>query len=376
MTKIIENDNIPLYKPSLDKQEEIAVLEVIRSGVLSRGNKIDQFEDEFATFVGKKFAIAVSSGTAALHLAVRAMGWRNGDEVITTPFSFIASANALLYERIKPILVDINNETLNINIEDIEKNISKKTVGILPVHIFGFPADKEIKNIAKKHNIAVLEDACEALGKPSKKFKVGQIGSISVYGFFPNKQITTGEGGMIVTDDEEIAETCRSMRDQGRSTKENWLQHVILGYNYRMTEMQAALGLVQLSKFERIAARKIKIAEKYNSEFKNIKNISIPYSSGLTDRSWFIYFIQLSSHDLREFLIIKLDENGIASHRYFPSIHLFPMYKEFGYKVGDFPVSERVSQTNLALPFFADMTDEQQSKVIKIIKESIRQYEN
>lgn len=249
---------IPLYQPTLDSEEEEAVVRVFRSRKLSRGFEVEQFENELSSLVGKKYVIAVNSGTSALHLAVKSLGWKRGDEVITTPYSFIDSSNVLLYEEVTPIFVDIDPRTLNLDLKSSANKITEHTVGILPVHIWGFLADvKGMFELKKMYKLTVLEDASQAIGKPSDLFPIAQVGEIAVYSFFENKQMTTGgEGGAIVTDDRNIAEVCRSLRDQGRSSEKNWLDHVRLGYNHRMTELQAAIGRVQLKKLPRFLEKR------------------------------------------------------------------------------------------------------------------------
>lgn len=367
---------IPLYKPDIGDEELTAVKNVLDSKILSRGEQIDAFEAEFAEFVNKKYAIAVNSGTSALHLIIKSMGWKDGDEVITTPFSFIASGNALLYENIKPVFSDIDPLTFNLDPLLVRDKITSQARGILLVNIFGLPAyDDNFKELKNQSGISIVEDSCESLGQPSEKFKVGVLGEVSAYGFFSNKQITTGgEGGMIVTNNKEIADFCRSARDQGRSTKKDWLNHVILGYNYRMTEIQAAIGRVQLKKFDKISNEKARIARKYNELLENVPGIDLPYESDNKIRSWFIYYILAKDISLRELIIKKLLENNIQAHRYFPSIHLFPHYKVFGYKPGDFPISEKISDTLIALPFYSVISDKEILRVAETIKSTIADY--
>lgn len=240
--------NIPLYKPYVSNREIGAVLRVLKSKKLSRGQEVENFEREFAIYTNKKYAIAVNSGTSGLHLLVRAMGWKNGDEVITTPFSYIASSNALLFENVKPVFVDIDINTLNIDPKKIEEKINNKTIGMLLVDILGLPVDEDkLLKIKNKYKLQVIEDSCEALGRPDDDFTVGNLADATVYGFHENKQLTTaGEGGMIVTDNVEITQKCMAMRDQGRSLKKDWINNVILGFNFRMTEIQSAFGREQL----------------------------------------------------------------------------------------------------------------------------------
>lgn len=364
---------IPLYKPYYDKAETDAVLNVLKSGKLSRSNELINFEKNFAQYVNKKYAVAVNSGTSGLHLAVRALGLKEGDEVITTPFSFIASSNVLLYEHIKPIFADIDPDTFNLDPKEVVKKINSKTKAILIVHIFGLPCYlDEYREISEKYRLPVIEDACEALGKPGVNFKVNTVGELAVYGFYENKQLTTGgEGGIIVTDNKKLAEYCYSARDQGRSNEKNWLEHVIIGYNYRMTEMQAAFGNSQLQKLDILLNQRKKLAKQYNNFLKNIPGIKLPYGAKNIERSWFTYFVTFSSPTLCNKVCTYIKENKITFHKYFPEIHLFPAYKELGYKKGDFPVCEKISNTTIALPFYIGLREKQIEFIAKTIRYAI-----
>src|SRR3989338_7804665 len=315
----------PIAKPYIRKEELAAVAKVLRSGVLSIGPEVVEFEKNFARRVGSKFACAVSSGTAGLHLALLAAGIKKGDEVITSPFSFIASANAILYVGAKPVFADVDIVTFNIDPEKIEKNINKKTKAILPVHIFGQAAEmKPILQLAKKYRLKIIEDACESLDAKHHGRKVGTFGESAVFAFYPNKQMTTGEGGMVVTNDKKIDALCRSLRNQGRSGNMQWLYHERLGYNYRMDEMSAALGRVQLEKLDWLIAEKL----------------------------------------------------GISTKAYLPSIHLFSFYKKlFKYKRGDFPVSEAVSDCSLALPFYIGLKEKDIKIISNIVVATLEKHE-
>jgi perosamine synthetase len=364
---------IPLYKPYIGKKETEAVRRVFKSGKLARGKEVEKFEKEFAAYVGKKYAVALNSGTSGLHVAIRTMNWKVGDEVITTPFSYVASSNALLFENIKPVFVDIDPKTLNIDTNKIEEKITKKTKGILLVHILGLPVDlKKIKELKKKYNLQIIEDACEAVGRPSNDFEVAKIGEISVYGFHENKQLTAGgEGGMIVTDDPLLARKCASIRDQGRSTKKNWLDNVILGFNFRMTEMQAAFGAAQLESMDKILEKREKIAQKYSSFLKNVRGVTVPQNLNGGKRSWFVYFILFDEPSDRKIVQGALSAAGIGSStNYFPPIYKFPMYKN--YRTGNFQNTESASEKLLVLPIFYEMTDKQIAEVCGIIKKSLR----
>lgn len=346
----------PIAKPYITKEEEDLVLEVLRSGVLSIGPKIDQFERDFAARVGTKYACAVSSGTAGLHLAMIASGIGPGDEVITSPFSFVASANSILYVGAKPVFVDIDFKTYNLDPEKIEEKITDKTKAILVVHIFGQAADMDkIMRIAQKHNLKVIEDACESLDAKHKGKNVGTFGESAVFAFYPNKQMITAEGGMIVTDDLEKDKLFRSLRNQGRGDDMQWLDHQRLGYNYRMDELSAALGVAQLKKLDFLIGEKRKIASWYNDYLgKYPELVRIPHIAPDNIHSWFVYTILLQGNKLsRDEVILELVKQGVSAKPYLPSIHLFSFYREkFGYKEGDFPVSESVSNRTIAFPFY------------------------
>lgn len=364
--------NIPLYKPHISDKEMSAVSRVLRLGKLSRGKEVELFEKEFANYVGKKYAIATNSGTSGLHILVRSLGWKKGDEVITTPFSYIASANALLFENVTPIFVDIDPNTLNINTNKVEEKITSKTKGILLVHILGLPVNYlEIKKIKDKYNLQIIEDACEAIGKPDKNFIVTKLGEATVYGFHENKQLTSGgEGGMIVTDNPVIAQKCWAMRDQGRSLKKDWIKNVILGFNFRMTEIQAAFGIEQLKIIDKMLARREKIAHEYSSQLKNIKDVITPDQMTKNKRSWFVYFILLENGKIRDKVYGNLLKNKIASSiNYFPPIYNFPMYA--GFKRGC-SVTDNISKRLLALPMFYEMTNEEIQQVVNVIKKTLK----
>lgn len=361
--------NIPLYKTNVTDKEIDAVNRVLSSGKLSRGPQVEKFEEEFAKYVGKKYAIAVNSGTSGLHISVRALGWKNGDEVITTPFSYIASANSLLFESVKPVFVDIDPNTLNLDYKKIEEKITSKTKGLLIVHIFGLPVEHtELEKIKNKYNLEIIEDSCEAVGRVDENFVVSKLGELSVYGFYENKQMTSaGEGGMIVTDNAELADLCKSMRDQGRSNKKDWMRNVILGFNFRMTEIQAAFGIEQLNRLDSTLIKREQIAEKYSKHLEGVRYLKTPHDLVTNKkRSWFVYFIILDSTDLRDLLHSELGKIGIeTSLNYFPSITKFPSYDFCDDK---FPNTEDVSNRILVLPLFNDMTDDQ----IKYITEAIK----
>ncbi|WP_425446815.1 DegT/DnrJ/EryC1/StrS family aminotransferase [Dethiothermospora halolimnae] len=370
---------IPLSKPDISQKEVNLVNEVLNSGWLSMGEKTAEFEDRFKRYFKVKEAISVNSGTSGLHLLIRALGIKEGDEVITTPFSFIASTNCILFEKATPVFVDIDPKTLNIDIDKIEEKITKKTKAILPVDIFGQPVNMErIMDIADKYNIKVIEDACEAIGGEYKGYKAGTLAHGSVFGFFPNKQITTGEGGMVITNDKEIGDLCRSMKNQGRASSNSWFQHERLGYNFRMSELNAALGVAQMDRLDEILIKRGKVAKLYNEKLKNIDGIKTPYiDKNVTKMSWFIYTIQVEEGIDRDNLINYLIEKGIGCKPYFAPIHIQPhIANKLGYRENDFPNTLTVSKRTIALPLYNSLKEEEidyiVSKIIKYLKKLSR----
>ncbi|GIU68453.1 MAG: polysaccharide biosynthesis protein [Candidatus Parcubacteria bacterium] len=362
---------ISLSSPHITPLERRAILGVLETPNLSRGPKVREFEERLASYIGVSYGVAVNSGTSGLHLSIKALGLKEGDEVITTPFSFISSSNCLLMEGIKPVFIDIDPLTYNLNPDLIEEKITPKTKSILPVHIFGCPVEMDkIQNIAKKYKLFVIEDACEAIGAKYKGGFVGKYGNVSVLAFYPNKQITTGEGGMVLTNDENIAELCRSMRCHGFN--ENRLC-VRLGYNYHMDEMSAALGLAQLSRIEEILEKRENIAERYIEKLSGIEEIILPYTPNEVKRSWFVFTIRVTNGK-RDKVMNYLLKSGIECKPYFdPPIHLHPLYKErFGYKKGDFPITEKISRESLALPFHNNLKEEDIDYVVDKLKKAIK----
>jgi perosamine synthetase len=349
------NKNFPIAKPFIGKTEKKYILETLASGYLSLGPKHIEFEKLFSKTIGTKYACAVSSGTAGLHLSMIAADIKPGDEVITSPFSFIASANSILYVGAKPVFVDIDPVTYNIDPKKIESKITKKTKAILVVHIFGQTADMSaIVKIAKKYKLKIIEDACESILASHKDKKAGTFGKSAVFAFYPNKQMTTGEGGMIVTNNLKIYKLCSSLRNQGRAENMQWLDHKYLGYNYRMDEMSAAIGLAQLEKLDFMIQKRIQIAEWYNQAFAgHNRDIQIPAIGKNNNHTWFVYVIKIKKKTDRNEIIKKLNKIGISTKPYLPSIHLFDFYqKKYHYKKGDFPISEELSDNSLALPFY------------------------
>lgn len=369
--------DIPLARPDITEHEKLAVAAVMERSQLSMGPSIEGFERSIAEYVGRNHAIGVNSGTSGLHLALKALGVGDGDEVITTPFSFVASSNVMLYERAVPVFVDIDSRTLCIDPDQIHGRISTNTKCILPVDVFGQPAAlDQILSIADAAGIPVLEDACEALGSEYKGIKVGssEYAQAAVFAFYPNKQITTGEGGMIVTDNDRIAALCNSMRNQGRGEGGFWLHHERLGYNYRLDELSSALGLAQMARLDSILDRRAAVAERYNRLLADVEGISVPYVSPETTRmSWFVYVIQLDPCIDRDSAMLWLHQKRIGCRPYFTPIHLQPFYRKlFGFKEGDFPVTERVAASTLAIPFYNQMNDEEAHQVVAALEEAVQ----
>lgn len=368
---------IPLSGPDITDLEIKYVNEVLESTKLSIGPVIEVFEKKVADFTGSKHAIAVNSGTSGLHLIVRSLDIKDDDEVITTPFSFVASSNCVLMERARPVFVDIDPMTLNLDLNLIEGKINDRTKAVLPVDVFGQPVDMlEINRIAKKHSLKVIEDSCEAIGSEFKGVKAGKICDAGVFAFYPNKQITTAEGGIVVTDNDDIADLCRSMRSQGRPITGLWLEHERLGYNYRLSELHAALGVAQMERIDEILEKRNKVAVLYNSKLSKIKGVSIPYIAPEVNRmSWFVYVVRLDKRVDRNKVMNYLIENGIGCRPYFTPIHLQKYFIElYGYKLGDFPVTEEVADSTIALPFFNNLNEEQIEYVAMKIKEGIERF--
>jgi perosamine synthetase len=358
---------IPLARPDLGAREEELALEVLRSGRLSLGPMQERFEREFAAYVGAADAVATSSGTTALHLGVRALGWGEGDEVVTTPFSFVASANCLLYEGATPAFCDVDARTLDIDPEAARAAVGERTAGVLPVHIFGYSADMAaIEALASERRLGVLEDACQALGAvDSEGVRAGARGNAAAFAFYANKQLTTGEGGMLVPPGLEAAETARSERNQGRAPDMGVVEHGRLGFNYRLTEIAAALGIAQLERLDELLAARARVAAAYGELLAAIEGLELPCPDrGEERRSWFVYVVQLPEGADRDGVIAALAAEGIESKAYLPCIHLLPFYRErFGFRGGEFPVAERAAERSLALPFFTTMSDEQVERV-------------
>lgn len=368
----------PASKPFIGPEDRQAVMDVLKTDHLSLGPKYKEFEEKFAKKIGTKYACAVSSGTAGLHLAMLGAGISQGDEVITSPFSFIASANCILYVGAKPVFVDIDPVTYNMDPKKIEKAITPRTKAILVVHIFGQSADMDpIMRIAKKYKLKIIEDACESICATYKGKTVGTFGESAVFAFYPNKQMTTGEGGMIVTDDQKLYKIFSSLRNQGRAENMQWLDHERLGYNYRMDELSAALGIVQLSKIDLMVKERKKIAALYKKYLKHHSDlVQIPEIANHNDSTWFVYVPLIQAqNEARDKVIEDLSKESIATKPYLPSIHLFDFYrKKFKYREGDFPVSEAVSKRSLALPFYIGLKEKDIKYIAGKVIQTIKKY--
>lgn len=360
---------VPLSKPFLGPEEIDAVIAVLKSDRLALGPQTEEFERLFAEAIGTKYAIAVNSGTSGLHLAVKSLGIGPGDEVITTPFSFIASSNCILFEGATPVFVDAD-ESFNIDVTQIEAAITEKTKAILPVHVFGESAQMDvIMDIARRHGLAVIEDACEAIRAQYKGQACGTFGDVAVYGFYPNKQITTGEGGMIVTDREDLYDYYKSARNQGRATNMQWLTHVRLGFNYRISELTAALGVEQMKKLDTILRLRAEKAAYYRRQLAGIPEIRLPEGWESADHSWFVFAMRVDAA-IRDTLLSELNAAGVQSKAYFsPCIHLQEFYMtDLGYKEGMYPVAEKLSRETIILPFFTDISEAEMDHVAATLK--------
>ena len=386
---------IPMSSPDITDVERRAVAEVMNTSSLSMGMRIDRFEQAFKDYTGSEHAIGVNSGTAGLHLCIRAADITTGDLVITTPFSFVASSNVILFEQAIPVFVDVEPGTGNIDPAQIAEAARElisggqaarkwlprtvqgepgKLKAILPVDVFGQPADYELINlIAADFDLKVIEDSCESLGAEYRSRKAGTLGDYGVFAFYPNKQMTTGEGAVIVTNDDHAADLMRSLRNQGRAPGDTWLQHTHLGYNYRLNELSAALGEVQVSRLDSMIEKRAAVAAWYSDRLSNVPGLELPAVNPTTTRmSWFVYVIKFSEDIDRDRAAFELGELGVPARPYFLPIHLQPyMVSRFGFKKGDFPVTEDLGQRSLAIPFSSVMTEEQVDYVCQSIKSVI-----
>ena len=366
------DEPIPLARPDLGPREEELLLETLRSRHLSLGPRLTQFESGLGRFLGAEHVSAISSGTAALHLAVRASGIEEGDEVITSPFSFVASANCVMYENARPVFCDIDRRTLNIAPSAAAAAITSRTTGLLPVHIFGYPADMPgFEELAADRGLWIVEDACEALGAVHADGRqVGARGHPATFGFYPNKQLATGEGGALVSPDAGFKSRVDSERNQGRAPDMGWLDHDRLGFNYRLSDLACALGLAQLERLRELLAARARAATSYHQALAGIEGLELPCADADGDRrSWFVYVVQLPGAADRDDTIRALRARGIDSKPYLPAIHLMSFYRErFGHREGEFPVCEDVARRSLALPFFPELTESQIERVATALK--------
>ena len=364
---------VPLAQPNISDLERQLVAEVLGGDELAMGPYTERFETEVAAIANRRYGVACSSGTAGLHMAAIALGIGDGHEVITTPFSFVASANAILYERARPVFVDIEEGTLGIDPDLAEAAITPRTRAILPVDVFGAPCRiGELEAMAAREGLALIEDSCEALGSRAADRPLGSFGDASVFAFYPNKQITTGEGGVVLTDDPQLATVMRSLRNQGRDEDGTWLRHVRLGYNYRIDEMSAALGVAQLARLPELRAGRRRVAAAYDRALSGHEWVTAPTAPPDADVDWFVYVIRLRSDVDRDRLIGQLADREIPARPYFSPIHLQPYYRErFGFAEGDFPVTERVARSTLALPFSSRLEEGDVQRVVDGLADSV-----
>ncbi len=364
---------ISLSSQDITDAEINEVVAVLKSERLSLGPRIPAFEAEFCKKLGVKHAIACNSGTSGLHMVWRAMGIKPGDEVVTTPFSFIASSNSIMFEGGKPIFVDIDPQTWQIDPTRIETAITPRTKALMPIDVFGVPAEMDTINaLAKKHNLRVVEDSCEALGATYKGRWCGLLGEAGVFGFYPNKQITTGEGGMIVTNNDDVAFLCRAFRNQGRDPTADWLSHARLGFNYRMNDVQAAIGIHQMRRLDEILAKRDRVAKLYIERLAGEKRVSLQKVPDGSKISWFVFVIRLNDDykpEHRNTMIEKLRAAGVGCNVYFPAIHLQEFYqRDLGYRRGMFPITESLSDRTIALPFHNHLSEADVDYVVKAVK--------
>jgi perosamine synthetase len=366
---------VPLAQPNIGPLEVELVNRVLASDTLAMGPFTKEFEERVAELARVRHGIAVSSGTAGLHLAVRALGIGRGDEVVTTPFSFVASSNCVLFEGATPVFADIEEETLGLDPELAEAAVNDRTRALLPVDVFGNPARlPDLTALAERAGLPVIEDSCEALGSSLDGRPLGGWGRIGVFAFYPNKQITTGEGGMVVTDDDDLATAMRSMRNQGRDEDGTWLRHVQLGFNYRIDELSAALGVAQLRRYDELRAGRDRVVAAYRQRLAEHDWVRLPEPVSGATVDWFVYVVRLAERVDRDRLIDQLAERGIPGRPYFSPIHLQPFYRErFGFRSGDFPVTERVAASTLAIPFSSRLTDEQVDQVCEALADAVRE---
>ena len=367
---------VPLSRPDITELEREAVLRVLETSTLSLGPEVSAFEEELAACAGVRHAVVVNSGTSALHLAVAALGLGPGDEVITTPFSFVASANCILFEGATPVFADIDPRTLSLEPRRVEERITEDTKAILAVDVFGHPALwEQLDDLADRYGLALIEDSAEAIGATYRDRPAGSFGDAAIFAFYPNKQITTGEGGAVLTDDDEIASMARSLRNQGRGTDGGWLAHQMLGYNFRISDINCALGRAQLSRLDEIVASRASVAETYNRLLEDVAEIQTPYVASEIKMSWFVYVVQLIpefNQEDRDQILEYLRDRGIGCSNYFPCIHLEPFYRtNFEYGPGEFPIAEGVSDRSIALPFYGKLELNDAERVVETLQQAI-----
>jgi perosamine synthetase len=365
---------VPLSLPWLDEREEELVRDVLRSGRLSLGPTIDAFEEAFADVVEAPHAVAVSSGTAGLHLLCVSAGVGPGDEVVTSPYSFVASANCAIYEGATPVFADIDRRTLNLDPAAVEAALTERTRAVVAVDIYGYPCElQELREVCDRHGVALIQDACEALGASYRGRPVGSQGPSAVFAFYPNKQITTGEGGMVTTHSEDEARLLRSLRNQGRADSGGWLEHTRLGFNYRLDDIRAAIGIGQLEKLDDILAARATVAARYSELLAAIPELALPCPDDPDHiRSWFVYVVVLPEGADRETVIAALDARGVQTARYLPCIHLQAYMRDrFGYGPGLCPVAEGLSARTLALPFHSRLGEDDQAHVADALADAL-----
>ena len=366
---------VPLSRPYIDDREEELVLDVLRSGRLSLGPAIDRFEELFAERVGAPFAAAVSSGTAGLHLLCHIAGVGEGDEVITSPISFVATANCFIFEGGRPVFADVDAQTLNLDSAAVEALVTDRTRGIVAVDMFGYPCElDELRAIAERHGLWLVDDSCEALGAEYKGAPIGSHGVSGAFGFYPNKQITTGEGGVATTHSEDEWELLKSLRNQGRSYENRWFHHVRLGFNYRFTDLQAAVGIAQLEKLDEILRLRAEAAARYAELLAGVDGVEPPHPDDEDHRrSWFVYVVKLPHGIDRDSVLESLGFHGIEAAHYVPCVHLQPYMRErYGFGEGLCPVAEDAAARSLALPFFTGIDAGDQERVVEALRDAIR----
>jgi perosamine synthetase len=362
---------IPLSSPDIVEADIDAVVEVLRTPRISLGPKLEEFENVFAQYAGVPHAVGLSSGTAGLHLGLLALGIGEGDEVILPSFTFIAAANAVLHARATPVFVDVDARTLNLDPEKVERAITPRTRAILAVHTFGVPAEMEsLLAIARRHQLSVIEDACEALGAEYGGQRVGSLGDLAVFAFYPNKPITTGEGGMVTTRDAHVAETIRVLRNQGRRQGDGWLDHSLLGYNFRISEMNCALGIAQMKRLDEILAKRAAAAARYDEALRDCVPVRRPLMGVVNGKvSWFVYVVRVKNRDE---VAHRLADSGIATGKYFAPLHRQPLFAPYVKRGSDFAGSEKASAETLALPFFTRISEEQIHEVCGALRQVVR----